>query len=526
MKRLTQFFLTAATGTLFLAAGAWAQSSAQIPASFFGMHASQPASDYPLQIKYGNFRNLASGQPWATLNTCDAPHSSADCQSNPAVNSSFNFDELDGILAQIKTAGVNDVFFTMSDTPTWAAAYTPPAGTCTLPPAGCILPPDINPDGSGANAVWDNWVESIASHVNHPTWLQTHAHIKYWEPWNEVFADSTINSCCAQESSTGTYAQHLRLVEDTRCLIAGTGTVHNYPSAGSSTSCSSYLKAHGYSAIDTGAKIVLDSQEPDAAGSGMINFLQNFLYCSMNPKKDLGLTTSCTWSGGLNWMSAAVDIINFHFYITNEQPEADLPLGSKNNWIGAIKGVLSAADRAKPLWNGEGSCGTPASHNPKHIWSDDYSMAGFVPRYAALLWSGGVSENFWFEYNTTTPDAYCPMSNSGSLLPGGTAFNTTYEWLAGSTPVNKSFCSNAGTVWTCPLTKANAKAAELVWDSQYGPGGTTEPANCTTASNPLICGNTAYTVPAAYRHDWVDVEGNVHPFQATVAVGAVPILLE
>jgi len=64
-------------------------------------------------------------------------------------------------------------------------------------------------------------------------------------------------------------------------------------------------------------------------------------------------------------MSAAVDIINFHLYVTNEQPENDLPAGSSNNWISAIKSVLSVADRSKPLWNGEGSCG-PASTRAKY----------------------------------------------------------------------------------------------------------------------------------------------------------------
>jgi hypothetical protein len=68
-------------------------------------------------------------------------------------------------------------------------------------------------------------------------------------------------------------------------------------------------------------------------------------------------------------MSAAVDIINFHLYIDNEQPEEDLPNGSANVWIGTIKGILSAADSSKPLWNGEGSCATPTL--PGQIWKDN-----------------------------------------------------------------------------------------------------------------------------------------------------------
>jgi hypothetical protein len=497
----------------------------QIPASFFGIHIATLPSIFPLKITYGNYRNLASGQAWWHLNTCNPPHSPRDCQSNPVANSSFNFDTLDVILAHVKNAGANDVFFTLSGTPTWAAAYTPPQGTCTLPPAGCILPPDINPDGSGTNAVWDNWVEHIATHVNDPTYLQTHAHVKYWEPWNEVFSDHLISFCCSVQSSLGTYAQHLRLTEDTRCLIVGTGTVHNYPSAGSATPCSSYLASHGYSAIDPGAQIVLSSMAPGGAGSQELRFVQNFLYCNNNPKRDLGSTTSCTWSGGRNWMSAAVDIINFHLYIDKEQPEADLPIGSANNWVGAIKGILSAEDRSKPLWNGEGGCGTPASRNPRHIWGDSYANAAFVIRYAALLWSAGVTENFWFVYNNQ-PVPWSPLADAGTLLPAGTAFNAAYQWLVGSTPAANPFCSNEGTIWTCPLIEANGKPAELVWDSQYAPGGTTAPRDCSTAPEPTICGSTTYTVPAVYSADWIDMTGASHPSSPTLTIGAVPILLE
>jgi hypothetical protein len=507
----------------------------QIPASFFGMQSSSLSSPgSSLQVKYAEFRNLGGYQlVWYFMNTCNvAP---ADCQANPATNSSFAFDNLDTVMANLKSAGVNDVLFTLSFTPTWAAAYTPTQGTCAgggSTNTACILPPDINADGSGANAIWDNWVENIAAHVNSAAWLETHAHIKYWEPWNEPFMDDVIRGkdLTPQDLSIrATYAQNLRLTEDTRCLIIGTGTIHNYPSGGSSTPCSSYLSSHGYSAIDSSAQIALSSMGGlnGSSTSGFVDFMKNFLYCNSRPVNDLngGASTSCTWSGGLNWMSEAVDIINWHLYIEKDEPEADLPIGSANNWIGAINAALSSSDRAKPLWNGEGSCGVPPSDKPGNLWGDDYSMAGFVPRYAALLWSAGVTENFWYKYDITGKP-YCPLWDGSSLTPAGVAWNTTYNWLVGAKPVNTPFCSNAGTIWTCPLTEANGAAAELVWDSQFGPAGTTEPANCTTASNQLICGNTAYTVPSEYGHDWVDIQGTVHPFQTTVTVGAVPILLE
>ena len=285
-----------------------------------------------------------------------------------------------------------------------------------------------------------------------------------------------------------------------------------------STACSTYLTALGYTAIDHNANIVLSSQEAPYSGSFFLNIAQNYLYCNHSPKNDNGSSTTCTWSGGLNWLANAVDIMNWHMYVSSEEPEADLPAGSTNNWIQRIKAILAPADRLKPLWNGEGSCAGPGP-----IWNDNYSRAGFVLRYMALLWSSNVTESMWYMYN-----ANCPLFNSFSktLMPAGKAWNSSYNWLVGSTPPNTPFCSNAGTVWTCPLVEANGKPAELVWDSQYGPGGTTAPTNCSTASVPTICGSTTYTVPALYSADWIDMDGTSHPYSSTVTIGAAPILLE
>jgi hypothetical protein len=66
-----------------------------------------------------------------------------------------------------------------------------------------------------------------------------------------------------------------------------------------------------------------------------------------------------------------------------------------------------------------------------------------------------------------------------------------------------------------------------VWDSQYGPGGTTPPSNCSAFAQPSICGSTSYTVPAVYQNgDWVDSGGTTHVYVSPVTIGAAPILLE
>jgi hypothetical protein len=103
--------------------------------------------------------------------------------------------------------------------------------------------------------------------------------------------------------TNATFAQMLRLVEDTRCFIKGSGTIHNYPSQGSSTPCagpSGYLQilqSEGIgtgNAIDPTALIVAPSNDPQSDLD--MAFSPNLLYCSANPAKDYKGATTCTWA--------------------------------------------------------------------------------------------------------------------------------------------------------------------------------------------------------------------------------------
>jgi hypothetical protein len=479
-------------------------SAAQtIPPTFFGMHINR-SSSYPLKVPYGNFRGWdGNTAQWQRMSSCPSPNSSSQCQTNPSLVS-YDWTNLDQELVAIRAAGVSDVLYTLARTPQWASSK-PSSTDCEYGSGSCYLPPGLNADGSGANAIWDSWVTNIAAHVNSGSYLATHSHVKYWEPWNEVFFDDLIYSgAVAPFSIHATYAQLLRLTEDTRCIIVGRGTIHNYPAVGNSTACSAYLSSMGQSAIDPNAIIVMPSQSPY---DPQIYLMQNFLYCNKSPIAG----SNCNWGGGLNWGSASIDVVNFHLYLTNQNPEFLSVLMPR------MTAFMTAGDKAKPLWNGEGSMGGGTGD----IWADGQSQMAYVVRVSALLWSYGVSANFWYGY-----DVSGPLWNGSALTPAGIAWTTTYNWLNGATPTNTPFCSSTGTLYTCPFTKSNKQPAELVWDSQYGPGGKTGPSDCTTASNQLICGSTAYIVPANYSTDWIDVQGNGHAFQTTVTVGAIPILLE
>lgn len=482
----------------------------RIPASFWGLIINKESS-YPLLVPYGQFRGWDSGGgQWPNLETCQASSASP---GDPC----FDWSKFDTQMADLYAAGVTDVMYTLSRTPLWAVSlaseptglmgtdcnyYIAGSSESGQTPGQCIPPIDLNPDGSGADLIWQDWVGAIAARVNDPTYLQTHAHIKYWEPWNEWYRSSVVlpNYVAGNgESFQGTYAQMVRLTEDLRCVITGTGTIHNFPAAGDSTPCSA-------TAIDPQAVIVAPA---GAAGTqGPLDVTQNFLYCNGTGTHAPVTGSNCT-TGSAG--SQAVDIINFHLPAGTVTPETVAA-----TYIPNARAILQAADLSKPMINGEGSWNIPT--NSGNLWSDPHAQAGFIPRFFALYWSAGLTLNMWYSYDTDDGELY-DVSTGSLNEPAAMAWTLTYNLLVGAAPTNSPFCSNQGTVYTCDLTEASGRGAELVWDAQYGQ-------DCSQMANPTICGATQYTVPTQFNKDWIDVTGTVHPATSTVAVGANPIVLE
>ena len=477
-----------------------------IPKTYWGVIVHRLKS-YPLQLPYGQFRGWDSGGgQWPDIETCLAA-------SGDPSDSCFDWTRFDTQMVQLNQAGINDTLYTLSRTPLWAVDppsdptgqngiecdyYT--AGTTDLPDAAgqCLTPVDLNPDGSGANQIWKNWVTAMAAHVNDSTYLQTHAHIKYWEPWNEFHRSTTLINYVGHQSYQGTYAQLVRMTEDLRCIVTGKGMIHNYPTAGQVTSCD-------MTPIDADAVIVAPSSGP---GEG-IYALQNFLYCNATGTNAPPPSTQCT-TGSAG--SHAIDVINEHLYALFVTPET-----VAGKYIPSVRAILQPAELSKPFINGEGSWGNVTK--PNVIWTDPYARAGFIPRYFALNWSAGVTTNMWYGYDDIQIGGLHDPSTDQLSEPAATAWNLTYNWLAGANPTNNPFCSHRGTVYTCDFTEANGTVAELVWDAQYGQ-------NCSQMANPIICGSTAYDVPSQFNKDWVDLQGDVHAGSSKVTIGANPILLQ
>ena len=452
-----------------------------IPCTYWGLQVKLLTS-YPVQIPYGQFRSWDSADAnWPNIETCQALSSS---QTDPC----FTWANLDSELTNLKQQGRSDIFYTLSRTPAWGS-QNPTDTNCNYSKQGlygeCWPPVDLNADGTGTNQIWRNWVTAIATRVNDATYLQTHAHVKYWETWNE-FTRPT--------SWQGTNNELVRLAEDANCIITGKviAIVANL-----NESCQHVWSTVGLTGpIDSQAVMVA----PSAAGIHPTQ-VQTFLYCTGDPTCTVG-------SAG----AAAVDVIDVHLYINQQTPEKVVTVG-----LPALKALLQPPELLKPLWNGEGSWGDTSDSTD--IWQDPYARAGVIPRYFALYWSSGVTENFWYGYDFTgIGQLYDPTSNT-LIQPEANAWILTYNWLSGAVPSQNPFCQNIGTIYHCDFTEANGLKASLVWDSSSGQA-------CSSQSVPIVCGATNYSVPAQFNKDWVDLSAVTHTAAGTVMIGSNPILLE
>jgi Big-like domain-containing protein/centrosomal CEP192-like protein len=449
-----------------------------VPPTFFGMQFNSPTST--VTAPYGTCRI------WGVLGTLWA-----DIEPSPGV---YQFATLDGILANAKQAGINDgCVFTFGYFPQWAST-NPTDNTCdelNSTTGSCWPPADLNFDGSGTDQTVVSAITAIATHLNDPVYLQTHAHIRYWEPFNEPYSSSTLSGTVCTTTHTcsfnGSYAQLVRMAEDMRCVIKGMGTVNGVP-------CTNI-------AIDPTASITTPSGQSYFQMNGRL-VVANFLQCNQKPLAGSGCTTGARGS-------AATDVVDFHCYVFSGNPDD----ATAN--IAASRAVLTSTDAAKPFICGEGSWGTPSD------LADPNLQAGFVARWFTDILNQQVTTTIWYEWdNQAWGTLWNPKGKSGcTQAPGciteaGTAYAQTYSWLAGHTLQG---CQNSGGVNVCTLTGPNGYSALMVWV-------TTALSTCTGQSNAEVCGSTLYLVPSGYviKHY---LDGSSQPASASEYIGAKPVLL-
>jgi len=404
----------------------------------------------------------------------------------PSINTAsgvFDFTKLDSDLALAYSKGAMDGMYTLARTPPWATSE-PTDSTCnyTTGMGGgngeCDAPNDLNSDGSGPNAIWKAWITAIATHVNDPSYLQTHAHIRYWEIWNEPDTKAFWS---------GTIAQLARLTEDANCIITGRGVIHENGN-GTATTCTA-------TPIDPDAQIVMASAH---ARGGALTYGQNELYCNASPK-----TYQLPCPNPPNAIANAVDIINFHMKPGNESgnncpaPTPCTPESAMQMYVANVHSILQPAELAKPLWDGEAQYSISGFSGE---YLDPDMAASFMPRFYLINWTLGIAGMDWYSSGSQAEPAEAQ-----------TSYQQTYNWIVGSSLSTP--CAAKGTVWSCGITNAG-KAYWIMWDtSQSCANG-----SCTTSNQTVNSQWTQYRDLTTASNP-ISISGN------SVPVGIKPVLL-
>jgi polysaccharide biosynthesis protein PslG len=413
-----------------------------IPLTFFGLHIDWVNTPWP-NMTFGAQRFWDSDTGWAQINTA------------PGV---FDWTTMDARVNTTLANGV-DILFDLARTPVWAqcASSNPQCGSgkatwmCTynLPGQGglgqCFPPADLNVDGTGANQHWIDWVTALASRYK--------GRIKYYEIWNEPTAPIMWQ---------GTDPQLVRMAQDARCIVVGTG-------------CSSQSK-YTLKGIDPSAEITTPAYVSDT-GINVSTAMSSFLS-----------------DGGGQY----VDVIAYHGYVQWPQsPEQAVTDAA------SLQNVLAGANQQqKPLFSTEGGFGA------KVTVSDPDQEAAWIARYVMLMQSIGIARSYWYAWDAATTPFWSPMKGTEV---GGTTYSEMTKWLVGATL--SSPCVAKGTVWQCGYTRPGGYQAIAVWDTSQ---------TCSAGT----CSTSGFLVPSGYTYSLDLTGAKTNITGSAVRIGIKPLLLE
>jgi len=374
-----------------------------VPSNFFNMHTGHPATPWPSSPVAGQ-RLWDAGVSWPLINTSKGV---------------YDWTLLDQRLSDAHVHGA-DLLYDMGMTPVWAQCGTSTASSCVQTsgcafagtsygagPGQCYWPADLNPDGTGTNQHWKDWVTAVATHsVNSGT-----GHIKYYEIWNEPNDTGFWR---------GTTAQLVRMAQDAACIIKGIGP--------------------GCTNVGIDPKALMVTPAPTLGGSAISTWMLGYL-----------------GAGG----TQVSDVIAFHGYNgTNAEKIVTLVSTLRDN------ALITFNQTSKPLFDTEFSWGLNVVF-PDQDERAGFVGRSLLLHWSSgvnrLYWySWDSSGTMWSETSTsgcTTPDA----SGVGFTCKSGLAFAQVQNWLVGATL--SQACSVNGTVWTCGLTKPGGYQALAVWDT-------------------------------------------------------------
>jgi len=422
---------TQSSENAFITVGGPNQGTAIHP-SYFGLHVSpnvlRGKVPWP-SFDFGPMRLHGDAVTWGDLQPSPGPP---------------DFTRLDTEVAAAVAHGKSDFIYTFVYTPVWAASN--PNKCSPANPNNCLSPPtDLNPDGSGTDQDFINFVTAIAQRYAG----EIPGKISNWEIWNEPNAPNYW---------TGTQAQLVRMEQDARTIIKGIDP-----------------QAVILTPAPAGGGVPPADAPSDVPVGGV--WMSSFL------------TQSCMPCGGGTGASDA-DVIAFHGYVNLAmQPHGeDIQQG-----LATFQSDESADGVTKPLWDSEAGWGKDAK------LSDPDLQAAFAARML-LAQQGVVQRFYWYHYDY--PEGTLFDTSTNTLTKAGVAYGQVFDWTTGAAITQACAFQGGSSVWTCPFVRQNGFQAMAVWDSnQSCSNGNCTTSNFTPPSNMIkyrdLSGNTVSITPGS-----------------------------
>jgi len=327
-----------------------------IPASFFGLHINELNIPWPT-VPFASYRSLDSGDiMWADINPQEGI---------------YNWRHVDPWIAKAR-AGGQDIMFTLFATPSWAssrgAKSVNPNTDCSLAarngPGVCDAPDDLNPDGTGTDQHWKDYVSAMINHVGPGT-------VKYWEIWNEWNIANQWN---------GTPAQMLRMAQDAHTI----------------------LKAADPNALITSPPVVNTQL---AAKNWLLPYFQ---------------------AGGGEYADIiAVHgyVSNPHTVCPGSCPVPE----NVGPILDSIREVMAATGQQdKPLFDTEGSWGVSSRMTDREQQAE-FTARFYLIQLGGTTASRGFDKFYWFGWDySNTGEFYDPYTRK--MTPAGVAYQQIYNW--------------------------------------------------------------------------------------------------
>jgi hypothetical protein len=326
----------------------------------------------------------------------------------------------------------------------------------------CTPPADVNSDGTGSDAHFQNFVNTLVTRYA--------GKIAYYEVWNE--ADSP-NFWCPDSGSPATCAgsipRMIRMGWDLWNIIH---------------------------CVDKNAQVLSPSFHGFSSGAGgWMN-----LYSTTSINAPAGAIGNCAWPAATVTGKQTFDITNFH--------GRGSPTSDPTKFLDVYNAAVGEINRdGLPTPNGgffddeNGYIGTADA--PTVDTQAAYVAISYVLR--ASVTNPAITLSAWYSWD----------SPQGQLqgTDAGLAYDVVAGWLSGSTVSN---CVVAGTLYSCPGTSSAGKPFTIMWDTSFMSSCAT---NCgMTSGQPLP--SAAYTTSTDITGTSTPISGG------SIQVGYKPILLQ